>query len=205
MKWMISMILFPILVSAQNFHEIDAGKYFRSAQLSRDQFNKYIQKYKIKTVINLRGMNVDKKWYQQEMKAMADNPGVEHFDISMSAARLPHPQDLIQLLEIFKNAPKPLLVHCQAGVDRTGEASAIYTQEYMGWSKKDSLKMLSVRYGHIKAFKPAKSYFIDHVYQGEEWAFQSYNPCQENYKYYDKAKYCKANPDKDPEEDEINE
>jgi len=49
----------------------------------------------------------------------------------------------------MRDAPKPLLIHCKAGADRTGLASALYlgalehqTRETAGWQ-------LSILYGHI--------------------------------------------------------
>lgn len=191
MKLILAFLIFPVVLYAQNFYEVDPDQYYRSAQLSKSEFKEYIKEYGIKTVINLRGANPGENWYDNEKEAMKEIGNIQHYDIPMSAKRLPHPKDLTQLLHIFRNAPRPILVHCKAGVDRTGEASAIYVQEYMGWSKKDSLKMLSPRYGHFKFFKPAKSYFIDKVYKGEDWAINQYNPCSANYKYYDKSKYCK--------------
>lgn len=203
MKWILISLLFPIVLHAQNFHEVDPGKFYRSAQLSKSQFKKYIQKHGIKTVINLRGENIGDDWYDEEMEAMQEIGNIQHHDIKMSASRLPHAEDLAKLLHAYRDAPRPILVHCKAGVDRTGEASAIYLQEYMGKSKKDSLKMLSLRYGYFKKFKPAKHYFIDKLYKGEQWALTQYDPCHANYKYYDKEKYCKGTLVQETEENEF--
>jgi len=167
-----------------NFYEVDAGKYYRSAQLSGAALEKYISKYKIQTVINLRGPNPNEKWYTDEAE-VAQRMNVNLISIPMSAGRLPHKKDLIALLDAFQNAPRPLLVHCQAGADRTGEASALYQMLFMGKSKAEALKMLNIKYGHIASMKPAKIYFIRDLWQGTDWAYQSYDPCLGKYQYYD--------------------
>ncbi len=171
-------------ILGDNFYEVDAGKYYRSAQLSAASFEKYISQYKIQTVINLRGENPGEPWYQDEAEVM-HRLNVNFINIPMSADRLPHKKDLITLLDAFKNAPRPILVHCQAGADRTGEASAIYQMIFMGKAKPDAIKMLSLKYGHIASLKPAKDYFVRDVWQGIDWAYQSYNPCVTKYQYYD--------------------
>jgi hypothetical protein len=40
--------------------------------------------------------------------------------------RIPEPESLLQLLEWYETAEKPILVHCQAGIHRAGVASASY-------------------------------------------------------------------------------
>ena len=88
----------------------------------------------------------------------------------------------------------PILIHCRAGADRTGEASAIYLMEYMDASREEALAALSFDYWHVEMFKPAKRYFIREVWQGERWARDVYEPCanDQEYDYFDKDKHCKA-------------
>lgn len=166
-----------------NLHEIDPGKYYRSGQLTGKEFEELIKKRGIKTIINLRGPSTD-YWYQDEL-ATANRFGVTHIDIAMSAKRLPHRKDLIKLLESFETAERPILVHCQGGADRTGEATAIYQMLYMGKTKSEALKMLTVKYFHIEQKMPAKRYFISEIWKGADWTYNEYDPCSGGFKYYD--------------------
>lgn len=176
--------LFLLLVLAGcNFHEVDRGQLYRSPQLDKEQFQEAIDKLGVKTIINLRG-DSDKAWYKDEVLVAKKN-GVLLIDIGMSARRLPHREDLIKLLDAFRNAPRPILIHCKAGVDRTGEASALYQMIYMGKSKEEALEMLSPKFAHFEKFKPAKRYFIRDVWQGEDWARRDYDPCSGQYQHYD--------------------
>ncbi len=174
-----------------NFHTVDKGNLYRSAQLSKKQFIRYIKKYDIKTVINLRGES-SKDWYKDEMEAMLET-STGHFDIGMSAKRLPHRKDLLKLLDLLENAPRPILIHCQGGADRTGEASALYKLVEEFKTKKEALKMLRLKYFHLRKRYPAKRYFISEVFQDPQWARDHYFPCEGKYKYYEPSKYSECN------------
>lgn len=192
---LILFLSFPLLSANQhegvlgdNFHEIDNSLYFRSAQLSSKSLKKYVTKHKIKTVINLRGVS-SKEWYKKQIQAVRELGIVQH-DIGMSARRLPHREDLLKLLDLFENVERPILVHCQGGADRTGEASAIYQMLYMAKTKEEALKMLRFKYHHLAWRMPAKRYFIDEIWNGVDWALNDYRPCESSWKYYDREKFC---------------
>ncbi len=188
------VLLFFILSPAHaaffpNARTVHKGNLYRSAQLSKKQFKKYIKKWDIKTIINLRGESTS-DWYEDEI-AISNEMGVEHHDIKMSAKRLPHRKDILKLIELYENAPRPILIHCHGGADRTGEASAMYKIDFMGASKRKALQMQTVLYLHLRLRFPAKRYFTKEVYQGKEWAKVNYYPCDGNYKYYNtESKEC---------------
>ncbi|WP_413295199.1 tyrosine-protein phosphatase [Bdellovibrio sp. HCB185ZH] len=188
------MVFAPAFASdilGPNFHEVDKGNLYRSAQLDPLEFKRYIKKYKIQSIINLRGAEPLSLWWQQEL-AVSKQFGVIHYDIPMTAEEIPHRKNLLKLLDLLNMAPRPILIHCQGGADRSGEASAIYQMVYQGKSKEEALKQLTFKYHHVEKFKPAKRYFIEKVWQGEEWAFANYDPCNANYKYYNKKNvYCR--------------
>ena len=50
--------------------------------------------------------------------------------------------------------PKPVLIHCRHGSDRTGLIVALYRILYQNWTKEDALEeMLKGGYGHHSIFK----------------------------------------------------
>lgn len=176
--------LFQSTAYAQfNFYEVDQGKLYRSAQMNERNLEETIRTHGVKTIINLRGENPDQPWYQREAAVAARN-GTQMIDIAMNSETLPSRENLLKLLAAFKDAPRPILVHCQAGADRTGEAVALYEMIYMEKSKHEALKSLSFKYIHLAFKKPAKTYFIRDVWQGVEWAETQYRPCDGQYKYY---------------------
>jgi len=164
-----------------NFHVVEPGKLYRSAQLSPWELESFIKVYGIKTVINLRGVE-NRRWYHNE-KALTHELGVTYVTIDMSARTIPDRDAELALIDAFRNAPKPILIHCRSGADRTGESSAIYEMVFENKSKAAALKMLSPRYLHFSYFRPAKDYFIN-IFQNEQWLRSSYFPCSGKFQYY---------------------
>ncbi|WP_374513839.1 dual specificity protein phosphatase family protein [Niveibacterium sp.] len=130
-----------------NFHPVETGVVYRSAQLDGDQLQAVIAQHGIRSVLNLRGPNPGQPWYDAEVAA-SRALGVTHLDYGISAnSRLP--LDRMQtILALIEQAPKPILIHCKAGADRTGLVSALYLATH-GRSPTDAQAQLSVRYGHV--------------------------------------------------------
>ncbi|ATN36996.1 protein tyrosine phosphatase (plasmid) [Rhizobium sp. ACO-34A] len=131
-----------------NFHTVVEGQLYRSAQPSASQIADYVQRYGIKTIINLRGQNEQADWYNAEI-AMAKQVGIRHVDFRMSARRIVTRESADNLITIMKNAPKPILIHCQAGADRSGIVAAIYSKAIAGVAKETAEKQLSIFFGHV--------------------------------------------------------
>lgn len=131
-----------------NFHPITQGEAYRSAQLDRDELAYYIKKYNIRSIVNLRGENLDKPWYREEAKVSAEF-NVAHYDIPLSASRELDDEDIKKLTEIFKTAPRPVLIHCQAGADRSGLVAAMWKVVVDKEPKSEANKQLSILFGHI--------------------------------------------------------
>jgi protein tyrosine/serine phosphatase len=131
-----------------NVHMVEQGHLYRSAQLSGPFLNDVIDQYGIRTIINLRGRNPGTKWYRDET-AIATRKGITHIDIGMSANKEPDSATIERLIEAFKTAPKPILVHCEAGADRSGLASAIYELLIAHRPASEAERQLSFYYGHF--------------------------------------------------------
>lgn len=158
-----------------NFYTVQKNKLYRSAQLSPDRLEHYIRKYRIKTIINLRGEHLDQDWWQAEA-AVAQRNGIQLFNIAMSANELTPKWKLLKLLEIYDAAPTPILIHCLHGKDRTGEAAAIWVCEKMnGGNRKALRQLLLVPYQHIQARYPAKRFLI-RIWNGRDWLMNEYDP-----------------------------
>lgn len=195
-KFLVLICFFSYLSPSQavsifdNIHEIDKGKMIRSAQLTPVALERLIQNKNIKTIINLRGASEGEAWFDGEA-AVAQKYGINFVNIPMDAMRIPLREDLLTLLEVYKTAPRPILIHCLRGVDRTGEAAAIYQMVYQNKSKAQALQMLSAKFFYIEDLVPAKYYFIDQVWQNEQWAYDQYKPCDSNYQFFDKRTLCR--------------
>ncbi len=130
-----------------NFHEVVKGELYRSGQLSTEVFRQKTQELGLKSVLNLRGVNLDSPWYQEEIEN-SQNLGLLHMDVSLSAGTVLDSEQILGLLKMIREAPKPLLIHCTDGADRSGLVSAVSLVD-LGQSATKAKEQLSLRYGHF--------------------------------------------------------
>lgn len=131
-----------------NFHAVDAGVIYRSAQPGPAELARYNRDHGIKSVLNLRGAHPGEGWYDREVGA-SQGLGMAHFDYALSAKRFVTASQIADLLKIIRQAPKPLLVHCQSGSDRAGLVSALYRVAIAGDVPQAAGRELSLVFGHF--------------------------------------------------------
>jgi protein tyrosine/serine phosphatase len=131
-----------------NFHTVVAGQLYRSAQLGPGAISDSVRRYGIRTIINLRGENPRQQWYRSEVDAARDLK-VTHIDFSMYSRRRLTPEEAATLIDIFRHARKPILVHCNSGADRTGLAAALYVAAIAGQGLEAAGRQISIRFGHL--------------------------------------------------------
>ncbi len=162
---------------------VDEGKFFRSGQPSKNELDNLIRTKGIRTVINLRGTHPGQKWFDDEFN-LTETKQVRFISLDFELNHLPHRRTLRQYLDAIENSPKPILIHCDNGVERTGEAAAIYELAINKKTKAEAMVMLSSAYNYDESDDPTKKHFIEKVWQNEEWAKNIYDPCVQTYAYY---------------------
>lgn len=130
-----------------NFHEVDPKRFYRSAQMDGQTLRQIINQHGIKTVLNLRGTNHGQPWYDGEV-TVTEATGVRLLDVPLSAYRELTLEQMQALVLLMKTSPKPLLVHCASGADRTGLAAALYKLS-QGAPLSVADDELSAKYGHF--------------------------------------------------------
>ncbi len=132
-----------------NFDQVAEGVY-RSNHPNHERFEDYAN-MGIKTVLTLRGaMHQPQYLFEAESCAAL---GIELHQHQMAARRAPTVDELLTLLEFFETLPRPFLMHCKSGADRTGLASALYLMIYEGKTWDEVSDQLSFKYIHIRKTK----------------------------------------------------
>ena len=135
-------------VAHHNFHTVSAGLVYRSAQMDADSLTRIVREHGIKTIINLRGGGTGEGWYRDETNITREF-GLKHFDFALSATREVRDDEMDRIVATIRNAPKPALIHCKSGSDRTGLVGALYLYSVEGRTARSADRQLNPFYGHI--------------------------------------------------------
>lgn len=131
-----------------NIHVVVEGRVYRSAQLDPETLDRFIEEKGIRSILNLRGLHPNSQWYQQEM-AVAQERGVIHSDRKLSALEPVAPETLDEITDWMDQTPKPLLIHCEGGADRTGLVVSAWLFARQGLAPAEAARHLALRYGHF--------------------------------------------------------
>ena len=131
-----------------NFHTVVAGEVYRSGQLTPQALEQVQGEYGIRSILNLRGAYPGEDWYDAEV-AEAARLGIAHVDFPMNASVEVGPDKARQLIALMRDMPKPMLVHCRRGSDRTGLAMSLYMAAIGGADEAVAEGQLSLWYGHF--------------------------------------------------------
>jgi protein tyrosine/serine phosphatase len=151
-----------------NFHTTIPGELYRSAQPTPSQLASYKNTYGIKTMINLRGENSGKVWYDNEVAA-SSRLGIKHLDFRMSSRQVLSQDEATALLSVLKQAEKPILIHCEGGADRSGLAAALYVAALAHGGEEAAEAQISIKYGHI-SLSANPAFAMDRTFEAlEPW------------------------------------
>jgi protein tyrosine/serine phosphatase len=129
-----------------NFHEVAPG-VFRSNHPDHRRLARYAKRG-IRTILTFRG-EVTKPFHRFEEESCAAL-GLDLHRIRMTARAAPRREALLQLLDFFDTAPRPFLMHCKSGADRSSLASALYLIHREGATVAEARAQMSVRYIHFR-------------------------------------------------------
>ena len=119
-----------------NFHWIVPGEAARAAQAYAGFLGPFLARHGIKSLINLRGTNPKYGWWRYERR-VTENSGIVHLDVMLDSRNLPKREMLVALFDAFDRAPRPFLIKCSGGQDRTSFAAALYLIHRDGWAARD--------------------------------------------------------------------
>jgi hypothetical protein len=128
-----------------NLGVVEPGRIYRSAQLGPEQLRGLIRERGIRTVLNLRGPNPESAWYRDEVAATLD-AGAVQVDVPLASDMWLSKDQARTILEVLDGAPRPILIHCEFGAERTGLVSAIVELLEPGRTLADARGQFSLRY-----------------------------------------------------------
>lgn len=136
----------------RNFRVVEPGVLLRSGQMSPGGLQVKATEYGVRTVVSLRGDVPD------DGKPAPDTAegdwcranGVEHVVLTPMHWRaqpggppdapVPVEDNLRRFVAVMANpAKRPVLVHCFAGIHRTGGYVALYRMEFNGWTADEAI------------------------------------------------------------------
>lgn len=128
----------------RNFHVVEEGMLYRSGQLDLYGLRRLIHDFGIKTVVSLR--DGDKSNDMEEAKYLTTETDLNFVRIAprswwASDGSVPAEIGLAEFREVLDNpANYPILVHCFAGIHRTGSFCAVCRMDYFGWTNDEAIQ-----------------------------------------------------------------
>ena len=163
----LSFVLLPLIVAVaayvlyqvatSNLHVVSPGQVYRSSRMSPEAMALVVQTHGIKNVFSLIGTNRTEGDTLQRL-------GVEYFGCSLSDRREVTDEQMEEILTSLRRAPKPILIHCKAGADRTGLVASLYRYAIEGRSAAAADGELTIRYGHMPQWLGFCSSAMDRSY-----------------------------------------
>jgi hypothetical protein len=165
-----------VYAHAKRLREVTPGEFYRCGQLTADGLTEAIERYKIRTVINLQNEAPDplmRKSYFGGQKVreseLCQSLGVRYVLLQpglIDRARVPaeRPPVIDEFLAILDDpSAYPILLHCKAGLHRTGLLTAIYRIEYQGWSTAEAVRELRANGFGDSACTTANDYLVQYM------------------------------------------
>jgi protein tyrosine/serine phosphatase len=137
----------------RGLHEVRAGVLYRSGQLNLTGLKRVIYDQRIRTVISLRAGEFD---IEKEEEEYCRSEGINFYRLPPRAwgatdGSVPAEKGVQTFREVMSNPRNhPVLIHCFAGIHRSGAYCAVYRMEFEGWTNERAIaEMRTLGYSQI--------------------------------------------------------
>jgi tyrosine-protein phosphatase SIW14 len=134
-------------VRLRNLRVVEDGVLYRSGQLTPSGFEEVLREYGIKTVVTLRTSRTAALPPDTWEEGVCAARTIKHVRIvprvwgADEKGEIPAEQGVQEFLKVMDDkANHPVLVHCFAGIHRTGTMCAIFRMEYHGWTPERAME-----------------------------------------------------------------
>jgi protein-tyrosine phosphatase len=167
LRWLLGTLLIALLTAVPFYYyraqytydkrlrEVVPGVLYRSGQMTEEGFADAVARYHIRTFINAQDEYPDPDIWHSYLNRrtiketeLCRRLGVRYVFLPpdlVPPQDVPahHPAAIDQLLTILDDpANQPVLIHCKAGLHRTGVFVAVYRMEYDHWTPRQALAEL---------------------------------------------------------------
>jgi hypothetical protein len=165
-----------VYAHGKRLREIVPGRFYRSGQMTAEGFAEAVARFHLRTIINVQDDFPDpdialRFWGGGTIKEseLCRRLGVRYVQlapdlISRRRVGVDRPRCIDQFLELMdQESTYPALIHCKAGLHRTGILSAVYRMEYQGWSPAAAYRELKAHGFGTWACTAANDYVAQYV------------------------------------------
>jgi protein tyrosine/serine phosphatase len=113
----------------KRFGVVVPSQIYRSGQLSPRMLKPTLQQYNIKTIVDFQGPKTDPDTAMDAEQQICKELNIEHHRFPLSGdgtGPIERYADALITIVTAQRANKPVLIHCSAGTQRTGAATAFY-------------------------------------------------------------------------------
>ncbi|HEV3257273.1 MAG TPA: tyrosine-protein phosphatase [Gemmataceae bacterium] len=155
---------------------VTPGLVYRSGQMTVAGFIDAVARYHLRTIINLQDELPDPDIRQSFLNGhtiaeseLCRRLGVRYVYLApdlISHRRVPagRPVAIEQFLALMDDpANYPVLLHCRAGLHRTGVMAAVYRMEYDGWTPEQAIRELKANGFGYFACTSANDYITQYI------------------------------------------
>lgn len=132
----------------RNFRVVEPNKFYRSGQLPLRGLKRLIHEHGIRTVVSFRYPEISGELAPDHAEeAYCQAEAIRYYRIQPrewtkgTDGTAPADECVNRFLQICDEPSNyPILVHCFAGMHRTGAYCALYRMEYLGWSNERAME-----------------------------------------------------------------
>ena len=154
-------------VEFRNVRMVHEDNLIRSGQMTPEGFRRFVREQGIQTVISLRDRkDEDGQHEDQEEKDYCDAHGLAFYrlppaDWTQVNGVAPADKNIEEFLRILDDpkTKRPVLVHCFAGIHRTGAYCAIWRMDQQAWTNEQAMReMVNLGYDILDEHKDLKAF-----------------------------------------------